>query len=116
MKNLFTILAFAFVMLFGIQNTTAQSLSENQDSAQVVAKTQVAELSNQLGLNGDQQRNLFRAFVQKEVNYRKYINGKDAKDAQTVASKAKFDKTFTTMLKKNLTPEQYKKWLGMQEM
>ncbi|MGV6828669.1 MAG: hypothetical protein ACWA45_04660 [Flavobacteriales bacterium] len=115
MKNLFTIIAFAFVMLFGIQNTNAQSLSQKQDKAEVVAKTQVAELSKQLNLTGDQQRSLFRAFVQKEVNYRKYINGKDAKDAQVIASKAKFDKTFTTMLKKNLTAEQYKKWLSLQE-
>jgi len=116
MKNLFTVIAFAFVMMFGVQNAQAQKLSENSEKAEVVAKAQVAELTQDLGLNGDQQRTLFRAYVQKEVNYRKQINGKDANDATVKTAKAKYDKTFLTMIKGSLTPEQFKKWQSMQKM
>jgi len=114
MKNFLTIAAFALVMMLGVQNTYAQDLKQNEQKVEVVAKAQVAELSNELGLSGDQQRTLFRAFVQKEVNYRKLINGKNATDATVVANKKKIDVTFKETVKKYLTGEQYQKWLSKQ--
>ena len=63
MKNLLTIVAFALVMMFGVQSTNAQDLKQNDQKVEVIAKTQVAELSAELGLSGEQQRSLFRAFV-----------------------------------------------------
>ena len=114
MKNLLTIVAFALVMMFGVQSTNAQDLKQNDQKVEVIAKTQVAELSAELGLSGEQQRSLFRAFVQKESNYRKQINGKNAADANVVANKKNIDATFKTTVKKYLTDEQYQKWLSMQ--
>jgi alcohol dehydrogenase class IV len=112
MKNLLTIVVFALVMIFSVQSTNAQGLKQNEQKAEVVAKTQVAELSAELGLSGDQQRTLFRAFVQKEVNYRKQVNGKSTTDATVVSNKKNIDATFKATVKKYLTDEQYKKWLS----
>ena len=104
MKKLLSVLAFAFVMVLSVQNATAQERPE------AVAKTQVAELSTELGLNGDQQRTLFRALVANEINYRKYVNGKDMSSASVQADKKKFDTALDAAMKKNLTADQYNKW------
>ena len=115
MKNLLTVIAFAFVMMFGIQNSMAQELSQNQDKPDVIAKAQVAKLTNDLGLTGNQSRNIFRALVAKEVNYKKHINGNDPKDSKVIALRKEYDNNFKAEMKKNLTPEQYNKWLQTQE-
>jgi len=115
MKKLLTIFAFAVAVLFGMNNTYGQSLTQNEDRPQVVAKTLISELSPKLELTEDQQRTLFRAFVSREVNYRKYVNGKSLSRPEVAASKKKFDDVFNTILKKNLTPEQYTKWLNLQK-
>ncbi len=115
MKKLLTVIAFACAMLMGANNASAQTLTQNQDRPEVVAKQQVNELSQELGLTGEQQRTLFRAFVTKEVNYRKYVVGKDLSNADVAASKKRADETFMAAMKKNLTAEQYKKWLNMQK-
>ena len=112
MKNLLSIIAFAFVMMLSVQSISAQSLSQDQDSPEAVAKQKVSDLSNQLDLTGDQQRTLYRAFVAKEVNYSKHVTGKDATSADVIANKNKFDETFMTSMKKTLTDEQYKKWIS----
>ncbi len=110
MKNLLSIVAFAFVLMLSTQNVSSQSLTQDQDRPEVVAKSQVEKLTNQLNLTGDQSRTLYRAFVAKEVNYRKLINGKDAKSADVIANKKKIDETFNTSMKKTLTTDQYNKW------
>ena len=99
MKNLFKIIAFSFVMLLGLGTMSAQTLKQDQNTPEVIAKTQTAQLSDALGLTGDQQRAVYRALVVKESNYRK--------DA---ANKKKHDEVFMTSMKKALTAEQYKKW------
>jgi hypothetical protein len=115
MKNLLTIYAFAFVMMFGFQNSYAQELNQNQDRPEVVAKAQVAKLTQELGLTGDQSRTIYRALVAKEVNYKKHIIGNDPNDANVIALKKEYDDNFNASMKKNLTPEQYKTWLKSKE-
>lgn len=115
MKNLLTVIAFAFVMMFGIQNSAAQELSQNQDRPEVIAKTQVAKLTQDLGLTGDQSRTIYRALVAKEVNYKKHISGNDPNDSKIIALKKEYDDNFNASMKKNLTPDQYKTWLQKQE-
>jgi hypothetical protein len=115
MKNILSVVVFAMVVLFSANNVAAQTLSQDQDRPEVIAKTKVAELSNQLSLNGDQQMTLFRAYTVYESNYKKHIHGKDAKDAAVMANKQKFDTSLQETVKGILTPEQYKKWLSMQE-
>lgn len=114
MKNLFTIFAFAATMLFGIQNISAQSLSQDKSRPEVIAKTQTAELTESLNLNGDQSRAVFRALVAKEINYQKHIEGQDATNATVIANKEKFDTSLKSIMKKTLTDEQYTKWLKSQ--
>ncbi len=112
MKKLVSVVAFTFLLMFSAQTISAQSLSQNQEKAEVVAKAQVAELTTQLNLTGDQSRTLYRAFVAKEVNYRKLVNGQDSNDATVVANKGKIDETFMISMKKTLTEEQYNQWLS----
>ena len=71
MKNLFSLVAFVIIMLLSVQNVSAQNISQNQDRPEVIAKTQILNLSNHLALTGDQSRTLFRALVTKEVSIRK---------------------------------------------
>jgi len=111
MKNLLTIFALAFVMMFGVQNSYAQELNQDQDRPEVIAKTQVAKLTQELGLTGDQSRTIYRALVAKEVNYKKHINGNDLNDAKIIALKKEYDDNFNASMKKNLTPDQYSTWL-----
>ncbi len=115
MKNLFTVIAFAFVMLFVVQNASAQSLSEDANRPEVIAKAEVAKLTTALDLTGDQGRAIFRSLVANEVNYQKHITGKDANNAEVIANKKKFDGVLQDAMKKNLTEAQYSKWLGMQK-
>lgn len=110
MKNLFSIIAFAFVMMLSVQNVSAQSVSQNQDRPEVIAKTQLLDLSNQLELTGEQNRTLYRALVTKEVSLRK--SGLDENKVTMTADKKKANEVFFSQMKKTLTPEQFKKWEG----
>ncbi len=115
MKNLLKVVAVAFVMLFGISTMNAQGLTQDQDRPEVVAKKMADHYSKQLGLNGDQQRALFRAYTAKEAAYRKHVTGKDLTDPTVTANKKKYDKALYASVKKALTDEQYKKWLELQK-
>ncbi len=113
MKNVITVIAFALVMLFGIDNAVAQGLTQDADRPEVIAKTKTADLSEKLQLNGDQQRSVFRALVANEVSYGKHINGKNLSDAKVSADKKKFDDVLMTSMKKTLTADQFEKWKAL---
>ncbi len=115
MKKLLSVIAFAFVMMFSTQTISAQSLSQDETRPEVVAKAQVAELTTQLGLSGDQTRTLYRAFVTKEVNYRKLVNGNDINNSQVASDKIKTDDVFMKAMKTTLNEKQYAKWLSSLE-
>ena len=108
MKNLLSIIAFAFVIMLSVQNVSAQSISQNQDRPEVIAKTQILNLSNQLELTGDQSRTLFRALVTKEVSIRK--SELDENKTSMVIDKKKADELFYAEMKKTLTAQQLTKW------
>ena len=113
MKNVITVIAFALVMLLGVNTTVAQGLTQDADRPEVIAKNKTADLNKTLGLNGDQQRSVFRALVANEVNYRKHVNGKNLSDAKVSADKKKFDDVLMTSMKKTLTAEQFTKWKAL---
>ena len=113
MKKIITVIAFAFVMLFGVNTTVAQGLTQDTDRPEVIAKKKTANLSETLGLNGDQQRAVFRSLVANEVNYKKHVNGKDLNSAKVIADKKKFDDVLTTSMKRTLTAEQFTKWKAL---
>ncbi len=110
MKNIFKIIAFAFVMVLGVQNISAQSLSEDQNRPEVIAKAETARLTEALELTGDQGRTIFRALVAKEVGYQKNVAGKDANAAAVISEKKRLDTTVQEAMKSTLTEAQYKKW------
>ena len=113
MKNILMIFAFAVTMLLGVQTSSAQQLSQDKSRPEVIAKAESENLTKTLGLNGDQSRAVFRAFVAKEVGYQKNVDGKDLKNASIVAEKKKLDDQLKNSMKKTLTDEQYAKWLKM---
>lgn len=108
MKNLFSIIVFAFVIMLSAPSVSAQSISQNQDRPEVAAKTQLLELTSQLDLTGEQNRTLYRALVTKEVSIRK--SKLDENKATMVADQKKANDVFYSQMKKTLTPEQFKKW------
>lgn len=113
MKSIFKVIAISFVMLVGMGTMDAQTLKQDQNKPEVIAKKQTAELSSELGLNGDQQRAIFRALVTNESNYKKHVNGKDLNNAAVAASKKKIDDALNASMKETLTAAQYTKWLGL---
>jgi len=110
MKNLLSIIAFAFVMMLSTQSVVAQNLSQNQDRPEVAAKAELQELTNQLNLSGDQGRTLYRAIVTKEVSYRKSAEANGANSAQLAKDQKKADEIFYAEMKKVLKEDQFKKW------
>jgi hypothetical protein len=117
MKNLFKLTALVFVLFLGTNTMNAQTLTQtDQDRPEVVAKTMADKLTSELGLSGDQQRALFRAYTANETNYRKYVNGQNPNDVTVIANKKKFDDVLKDNVKKALTDVQYKKWLSLQKM
>ncbi|CAM3311209.1 hypothetical protein [Aequorivita lipolytica] len=113
MKNIIAVFAFAVTMLFGVQNVSAQQLSQDKSRPEVIAKAESAELTEALNLSGDQGRAVFRALVAKEVGYQKNVEGKDAKSTSVVSEKKKLDDQLKEVMKKTLNAEQYAQWLKM---
>lgn len=111
MKNILKVVAITGLMVLGGQSISAQSLSQDQNRPETIAKTETAKLSETLGLNGDQTRAVFRALVAKEVGYQKYVEGKELSSSPAKAEKAKLDETLNAQMKKTLTPEQYTNWV-----
>lgn len=113
MKNFVKVIAFVFVMVLGANSAIAQSLSQDEDRPEVIAKKQTEQLVEKLGLSGDQQRTIFRGLVSKEINYKKMVNGQDISDPTVAANKKKVDAALDAIMKKTLTAEQYKSWLAL---
>ncbi len=116
MKNLFSVLAISCIMLFGMGSLNAQTLTQDQDRPEVIAKAKVADLSTKLDLNGDQQRALFRAYTAHQSNYKKHVIGQDISSPKVQADKQKFDDVLDAAVKKALSESQYKKWLSLQKV
>ncbi|WP_116694823.1 hypothetical protein [Marixanthomonas spongiae] len=113
MKNIVKILAIALIMVAGVQHTTAQSLSQDSDRPEVIAKKKVADISAKLDINDSQQRALFRYYTSYEMKYKKNIAGKDLNQPKVAAEKKEYLDDLKTNVKKTLNDEQYKTWLGM---
>lgn len=116
MKNLLSILAIAAVMMLGMGSMSAQTLSQDENRPEVIAKAKVADMTSKLSLNGDQQRSLFRAYTAYESNMKKHVAGKNIADPAVQANKKKFDDVLNESVKKSLNSDQYKKWVALQKM
>jgi hypothetical protein len=114
MKKILTVIIPVFILMLGVNTVGAQTLTQDQNRPEVIAKAKAVDLKETLNLNGDQQRAVFRALVANEVNYKKNILGKDQTNTAVIANKQKNDKVLNAAMKKTLTSEQYKKWLSLQ--
>ena len=114
MKKILTVIIPVLLLMLGVNTAGAQTLTQDQDRPEVIAKAKAADLKETLNLNDDQQRSVFRALVSNEVNYKKNILGKDESNAAVIASKQKNDAALKAAMKKTLTAVQYKKWLSLQ--
>ena len=112
MKNIFRIIALSFVLCLGINTVQAQSLKQDQNRPEVVAKKQTADLSEALDLTGDQQRSVFRALVTYKSGHKR-IEGKSA--SVVAAEKKKLNEDLKVSMKKILTDVQYKQWLSLEQ-
>jgi hypothetical protein len=108
MKYKFTFVNIAFIMLFSLSTLSAQNLTQNQDRPEVVANNELQILTNDLGLNSNQKRTLFRALVTREVSIRK--SNLDENKATMVNDQKKANDAFNSQMIKTLTPEQYEAW------
>lgn len=113
MKNIVKILAIALVMVAGVQYSTAQSLSQDADRPEVIAKKKVADISTKLGIDDSQERALFRYYTSYEMKYKKNLAGKDLNEPKLAAEKKEYMDDLKANVKKTLNDEQYHKWLNM---
>ena len=108
MKNIFSLVVLATLVLFSSQSLSAQSLKQNQDRPEVIANNELQILTIELDLNDIQRRTLFRALVTKEVSFRKSDLNENKTTMEIDKKKANDD--FHSQMKKTLEPNQYKKW------
>jgi len=111
MRNILTVLAFSASLLMGVQTVSAQTLKQDANRPEVIAKEEAHDLTQSLGLNGDQTRAIFRALVTHKVDVQKVTQGKDVNSPSVQAEKQKVDATLKGTMEKILTEEQYNTWL-----
>lgn len=111
MKNIFKTLCFIAFVFIGTTSIEAQTLKQDANTPEAAAKKTTESLTSTLGLNGDQQRSVFRALMVKESNYIKDVYGKDEKTAAVQVARKKHDEVFDVSMKKVLTEQQYQMWL-----
>lgn len=114
MKNILTAFAFIATMFVGVQTASAQSLKQDQNRPEVVAKEESNVLSQELGLDGNQTRALFRALVTHKIDLNKAAEGKNVADPAVKAEVKQIDERFEGTMKKILNEEQYKQWAEKQ--
>lgn len=111
MKKILTVFAFFATLFLGIQTVSGQSLKQDENRPEVVAKEETRILTEDLGLNGEQTRATFRALVTHKVDLKKSTDGKSSNDSSVKAEKQKIDKSLEEKMKEILTDDQYQKWL-----
>ena len=114
MKRFFQLVLLVVAFGFASQGAQAQTLTESPDKPDVVAKAEVAKLTNTLKLTDEQERTLFRVFLAKEVNYRKNVEGKDPTNPNVSHSINKIKENLEKGMAEVLTEKQLKKWKSMQ--
>lgn len=112
MKKLFTLIVFAFALVLGSQDAQAQQSIKG--NAEAEAKAMVSELNDELQLNGDQQRALFRAYVAKDYQTREYLKDLNKGSQAYNEKKAEIEKTFDERAQEVLSAEQYADFKKMQ--
>lgn len=110
MKKILSTAALGFLLFLGSTAVQAQGLTVSDNRPENIAKEKVSMINDQLELSGDQQRALFRAYVKREVGFKKYIADKDTNSPAVKQQKSTLDKDLEKEVQKELTPEQFVQW------
>ena len=105
MKKLITICVFALGFLLSTQTISAQQTK----SLETVAKEKTYKLTQEFGLDGNQQRMIWRAFLNKEKAYQEIAEGNyTAKEIENI--KVKVEDMFMSTMKEQLSAKQLEKF------
>lgn len=104
MKKIITICLFAIALVF----STTTNAQEKQKSPEAVAKEQVHKLSQQLNLDGDQQRALWKALLKKQTAINEAVKSSGSISATELKT---LNKQIEQTVSKFLNKEQYKLFL-----
>lgn len=111
MKKLITICAF----IFAFSLTTTTNAQEKLKSPEAIAKEQVNAMTQQLNLNGDQQRALWKALVTKQSSVNEAIQNKgNLSEAELKKMNMKINAQLDNSMSKILSKDQYKQYLANQ--
>ena len=110
MKKFISLFSFIAIFFVGIQQSQAQDSNRTVEAEmpEAIAKKQTHELHQLTELTGDQQRSVYKAFVDYEANM-KALKGDDITFVQK--TKATLMETLKLRLKSILSPEQYQMYL-----
>lgn len=110
MKNILKTLALGFFLLLGTTIVQAQGLTVSSDRPEAIAKEKVSKISEKIELTGDQERALFRAYVKREVGFKKNVAGKDTSTPSVQQEVKLLDNDLVKAVQKELTPQQFEQW------
>lgn len=106
MKKLATLCIFILALFWGTETTFAQDATKMPEA---IAKEKTYKLSQEFGLDGDQQRLVWRAFLAREKAKQEIAEG-NYSEAETKNIFKKIDDSFFTSMQKYLGDEQYEKF------
>ena len=106
MKKLATLCIFIFALLLGTQTISAQDESKMPEA---IAKEKTYRLSQEFGLDGDQQRLVWRAFLAREKAKEEISQG-NYSETEIKNIYRKVDDSFHTSMKEYLGEQQYEKF------
>lgn len=106
MKKLFTLCLFTMALFLGTQNVSAQNYEK---SPEAIAKEKTYKLSQEFGLDGNQQRLIWRAFLAREKAKQDIAKGTFSEE-EIKNINVKVDDSFYNSMEENLNPQQYAKF------
>ena len=106
MKKLLTLSLIIMTLFLGTQNTLAQDKELNPG---VIAKEKTHRLTQEFGLDGNQQSLVWRAFMARE-KAKIEIENNDYSEQETQQVFLKVDENFQNSMQKYLSEEQYAKF------
>lgn len=106
MKKLLTLCLFTMALFLGTQSISAQDYAK---SPEAIAKEKTYKLTQEFGLDGNQQRLIWRAFLSREKAKQEIANGSFSEE-EIKNINVKVDDSFQTSMEQNLSAQQYEKF------
>ncbi len=106
MKKLFTLCLFTMTLFLGTQSISAQDTSKTPEA---IAKEKTYKLTQEFGLDGNQQRLIWRTFLAREKAKLEIASGSFSK-TEVKNINIKVDDSFHTSMEQHLDAQQYEKF------